>query len=122
VVIVAKPSTGPQPVPRPPAKLRSVEPGSDPRVSVIHPQLVPPIPVPPHDDLLRPEIHSRPESRAPTPLQPEEPHDDLHVPEKYKHLGQRFTPPPSQFPERKRKGFERFKSKLREFFGFSVKH
>ena len=41
-----------------------------------------------------------------------------HAEEIYPHLDQHYDPPPSQLPQKKRKGFRQFKMKLREFFGF----
>jgi len=67
------------------------------------------------------EIRPSPESGVPMRPQFEEPHDDLHVPEMYTHLGQSYKSPPSKLPEKKRRGFKRFKSKFRELFGLGVK-
>jgi len=65
----------------------------------------------------------RPGLESGVPMQPqfEELHDDLHVPEMYTHLGQSYKSPLSRLPEKKRRGFRRFKSKFREFFGLGVK-
>jgi hypothetical protein len=44
--------------------------------------------------------------------------DDLHAAGNHPHLNQHYTPPPSQVPQRKRKGFRHFKTKLRRLFGW----
>jgi len=124
LVAVAKPFDEPQPGPRAPARPRSEEPDGDLHVPGIHQRPVLRVPThpqlrEPRDDLHRAEVSPHPESWAPIPPRSEEPHDDLHVPEMYAHLGQRFTPPPSQLPEKKRKGFKHFKLMLREFFGLN---
>jgi len=66
------------------------------------------------------KIHPGLESGVPRRPQFEEPHDDLHAPEMYTHLDQSYKSPPSKLPEKKRRGFQRFKSKLREFFGLAL--
>ena len=71
----------------------------------------------PQDGFPGAKIDTRPVSRVPMQLQFEEPHDDLHVPEMYTHLGQHFKSPPSKLPEKTRRGFRHFKSKVLGFFG-----
>ena len=119
LAVLTKPFEQPQPEPQVPARPRPEEPDSGLRVPAIQPQPVPPVPVQPQlrvprDDFNGTGTPSRPESWAAVPPRPEELHDDLHA---YTHFGQRFTPPPSNLPEKKRKGFKHFKSKLRELFG-----
>ena len=67
----------------------------------------------PQEAVTKPSQEPQPESRDPA----EEPHDDLHG-ATYPHLNQNYEPPPSKIPQKKRKGFKRFTSMLREFFGF----
>ena len=57
----------------------------------------------------------QPVSRVPTRSRSEEQHDDAAT---YSHLDQHYDPPPSNLPQKKRKGFRHFKMKVREFFGF----
>ena len=67
----------------------------------------------PQEAVTKPSQEPQPESRDPG----EEPHDDLHG-ATYPHLNQNYEPPPSKIPQKKRKGFKRFTSMLREFFSF----
>ena len=95
---VTKPFEEPQPVARVPIRPRPEESDSD-------------------NDLRVPVIYPQPMLRVPVQPRFKELHDDL-APKVYSHLGQRFEPPPSQIPPKKRRGFIKyFTFKVRGFFG-----
>jgi hypothetical protein len=107
--VFIKTSDGPPPEPRAP----------------IQPQLRMPL-----DHLRVPEIYPNPDQRRKsqevtvTPKPSKKPRPESWAPtrrsdeELYPHLNQTFAPPPSQLPQKPRKDFKYFKSKLREFFHF----
>jgi hypothetical protein len=63
-----------------------------------------------------PELHSpQPRSRVRTLLRKEQPCDD--TPAVYSHLEERYEPPPSQLPKKKRRGFRQLVGKFLSLIG-----